>query len=141
MLAEFLGASRYDQQGRRVVVGQRLMQQTGDMFLGWQRTAGIDGVERDFYVRQLRDWKGSVEVDGMLPEGVQLYGEACGWTLARAHARSGDRLAIAGYLGTTDAFDRALVEYAESYADVNERDSAALAAAVASGRLAAQRGL
>jgi uncharacterized protein (DUF2252 family) len=135
------GDGRYGNQGRRVVTGQRLMQQAGDVFLGWQRTTGIDGVERDFYIRQLHDWKGSLTVDGMPPDGMRLYGEVCGWSLARAHARSGDRIAIAGYLGAGQAFDRALVEYAEGYADVTERDHAALSEAVASGRLVARHGL
>jgi uncharacterized protein (DUF2252 family) len=139
--AEFLGDSRYDNQGQRVVAGQRLMQQASDMFLGWQRTTGIDAVERDFYVRQLRDWKGSLAVEEMHPDGMKMHGSICAWTLARAHARSGDRIAIAGYLGSGDAFERALVEYAEDYADCNERDHAALASAASAGRVVAQHGL
>ena len=99
--AEFVGKSRYANQGQRVVAGQRLMQQASDIFLGWQRTTGIDGVERDFYVRQLRDWKGSLEVADLRPEGLTFVGELCAWCLARAHARSGDRIAIAGYLGSS----------------------------------------
>ena len=94
-------------------MGQRLMQAVGDIFLGWQRIAGIDGQQRDFYVRQLRDWKGSVEVEEMRPRGLRIYAELCGWTLARAHARSGDRVAIAGYLGSSAAFDRAMVRFAD----------------------------
>jgi hypothetical protein len=98
-------------------------------------------VTRDFYVRQLKDWKGSFEADGARPEGLALYGRICGWTLARAHARSGDRIAIAAYLGGGDAFDRALATFAELYADQNELDHAALAAAVADGRVEARSGL
>jgi uncharacterized protein (DUF2252 family) len=133
--AEFLGASPYENQGQRVVAGQRLMQQASDIFLGWQRTAGIDGVERDFYFRQLRDWKGSLTIEDLRPEGLQLYGEVCAWCLARAHARSGDRIAIAGYLGSSSAFDEAVADFAEAYADVNAADHGLLAAAVAAGRV------
>jgi uncharacterized protein (DUF2252 family) len=135
--AEFVGKSRYANQGQRVVAGQRLMQQASDIFLGWQRTTGIDGVDRDFYVRQLRDWKGSLEVADLRPDGLRIYGEVCAWCLARAHARSGDRIAIAGYLGSSPAFDHALADFGEAYADLTERDHAALAAAVAAGRVAA----
>jgi hypothetical protein len=108
------------------------------MFLGWQRTTGIDGVERDFYVRQLRDWKGTITVEELRPEGLQIYGELCAWCLARAHARSGNRIAIAGYLGSSGAFERALAEFAESYAEVTEADHGRLAAAAASGRVEAR---
>jgi uncharacterized protein (DUF2252 family) len=135
--AEFVGKSRYANQGQRVVAGQRLMQQASDIFLGWQRTTGIDGVERDFYVRQLRDWKGSLEIADLRPEGLKVYGELCAWCLARAHARSGDRVAIAGYLGSSAAFDHALADFGEAYADLTEGDHGALAAAVAAGRVAA----
>src|SRR4051795_11312837 len=124
--AEFLGPSRYANQGQRVVAGQRLMQQASDIFLGWQRTTGIDGVDRDFYVRQLRDWKGSLEIGDLRPDGLKMYGEVCAWCLARAHARSGDRFAIAGYLGSSPAFDHALADFGEAYADLTERDHAAL---------------
>jgi hypothetical protein len=117
------------------------MQQASDIFLGWQRTTGIDDVERDFYLRQLRDWKGSIEIESLLPKGLNLYGQICAWSLARAHARSGDRIAIAGYLGSSDAFDRAIGDFAEHYADVNERDFAALTDAIESGMVAAQSGL
>jgi uncharacterized protein (DUF2252 family) len=141
VLAEFLRRSAYPNQGQRVVAGQRLMQQASDIFLGWQRFAGIDGVARDFYFRQLRDWKGAITVEALLPEGMQLYAEVCGWSLARAHARSGDRIGIAAYLGKSDAFDRAMVDYAETYADVTEKDHRALADAVAAGRITAQTGL
>jgi uncharacterized protein (DUF2252 family) len=133
--AEYLGASTYENQGQRVVAGQRLMQQASDIFLGWQRTAGIDGVQRDFYFRQLRDWKGSLTIENLRPEGLQLYGEVCAWCLARAHARSGDRIAIAGYLGSSAAFEEAVADFAETYADVNTGDHGLLAAAAASGRV------
>jgi uncharacterized protein (DUF2252 family) len=135
------GPGKYEHQGERVVVGQRLMQAVSDIFLGWYRIEGIDGRDRDFYLRQLRDWKGSVEVEELIPDGMRAYGELCGWTLARAHARSGDRFAIAGYLGGGDAFDSAVVEFAESYADRNERDYHLLRSAVASGHLTARTGL
>jgi uncharacterized protein (DUF2252 family) len=139
VLAPFAGASRHANQGQRVVAGQRLMQASSDIFLGWQRTeAGLDGRARDFYVRQLRDWKFSVDIEAMVPRGMRLYGELCGWTLARAHARSGDRIAIAAYLGGADAFDRAVTEFAGLYADQNERDHGSLRAAVSCGRLAAE---
>ncbi|MGY1660890.1 DUF2252 domain-containing protein [Geodermatophilus sp. SYSU D00705] len=137
--AEFVGRSRYVNQGQRVVAGQRLMQQASDIFLGWQRTAGVDGVERDFYVRQLRDWKGSIEIDDLRPQGLEIYGGLCAWCLARAHARSGDRIAIAGYLGSSAAFDTALADYAEACADVNEDDHRQLAEAAAEGRVQARR--
>ena len=111
------------------------MQASSDIFLGWQRIeAGLDG-QRDFYVRQLRDWKFSLDIEGMLPHGMRMYGELCGWTLARAHARSGDRIAIAAYLGGSDVFDQAITKFAAAYADQNERDHHALVNAVASGRI------
>jgi hypothetical protein len=116
---------------------QRLMQQASDIFLGWQRTAGIDKVERDFYVRQLRDWKGSFEIAELGPEALSIYGELCAWCLARAHARSGDRIAIAGYLGSSPAFENALADFGEAYADLTERDHAQLAGAAADGRVQA----
>ena len=100
------------------------MQAASDIFLGWERVTGPDGVARDFYLRQLRDWKGSWAPEAMIPEVMGVYGEMCGWTLARAHARSGDRIAIASYLGSSDAFDRAIAEFSEAYADQNERDHA-----------------
>ena len=143
VLSRFVGASKYGNQGQRVVAGQRLMQASSDIFLGWQRRvgAGEDGQHRDFYVRQLRDWKFSVDIGAMVPRGMQVYGELCGWTLARAHARSGDRIAIAAYLGGADVFDQAIVEFAALYADQNERDHQALVEAVAAGRLTAQQGI
>jgi uncharacterized protein (DUF2252 family) len=133
--AEFVGPSRYTNQGQRVVAGQRIMQQASDIFLGWQRTTGIDEVERDFYFRQLRDWKGSLTIEDLRPEGLQIYGEVCAWCLARAHARSGDRIAIDGYLGSSPAFEEAVADFAETYADVNAGDHGLLAAAAATGRV------
>jgi uncharacterized protein (DUF2252 family) len=141
VLAEFLGRSGYANQGQRVVSGQRLMQQASDIFLGWQRTAGIDGIQRDFYFRQLRDWKGSIPVEVLLPKGLQYYGELCAWSLARAHARSGDRIAISAYLGSSDTFDRALADFGEFYAALNAQDHRALADAVAAERIKARPGL
>ena len=139
VLSRFVGASKYTNQGQRVVAGQRLMQASSDIFLGWQRIeAGLDGQPRDFYVRQLRDWKFSVEIETMVPAGLRLYGALCGWTLARAHARSGDRIAIAAYLGGSDVFDKAITQFAAAYADQNERDYQSLLDAVASGRIIAE---
>ncbi|MFE9219263.1 DUF2252 domain-containing protein [Streptomyces lavendulae] len=138
VLAEHLGASLYRNQGERVVAGQRLMQATSDIFLGWQRVDGFDGRRRDFYVRQLRDWKGIAMPETMTPPQLEAFGGVCGLTLARAHARSGDRIAIAAYLGGGDAFDRALVTFAEAYADQNEHDHRALLDAVRTGRLPAE---
>jgi uncharacterized protein (DUF2252 family) len=142
VLSRFVGASKYANQGQRVVAGQRLMQAASDIFLGWQHiAAGMDGQPRDFYIRQLRDWKFSVEIGLLRPEGLQLYGALCGWTLARAHARSGDRIAIAAYLGNADVFDRAVTEFAAAYADQNERDYQSLVDAVKSGRITAEHGV
>jgi uncharacterized protein (DUF2252 family) len=140
VLEPLLGASAVANHGQRVVDGQRLMQASSDIFLGWVR-AGIDGATRDFYVRQLRDWKASLELETILPSGLGYYGSACGWTLARAHARSGDRIAIAAYLGTGPNFDHAVAAFASAYADVNEGDHAALRQAVADGRVAAVEGV
>jgi uncharacterized protein (DUF2252 family) len=140
-LEQFVGPSEYDNAGQRVVVGQRLMQAVSDIFLGWVRVKGIDGRTRDFYLRQLRDWKGSAEIEVMIPSGMQAYGELCGWTLARAHARSGDRIAIAAYLGSSSAFDVALGEFAQAYADQNEHDYQALTDAIRSGRVVAETGM
>jgi uncharacterized protein (DUF2252 family) len=141
VLEPFLGRSGYRNQGQRVVEGQRLVQTASDVLLGWHRGAGVDGVPRDFYMRQLWDAKGSFEVEAMVPAGMKLYAELCGWTLAKAHARSGDAIAIAAYLGGSPRFDRAMAAFAESYANQNERDHAALREAVASGRVEATEGL
>ena len=137
----FLGASEYTHHGRRVVEGQRLMQGASDIFLGWDSFRGDDGVTRDFYLRQLWDWKLSVDVDTLAPEALGIYAEVCGWTLARAHARSGDPIAMAAYLGAGDRFDRAMVDFASSYADQNQRDFESLTAAIATGRVKAEQGV
>ena len=135
VLEPFAKRSAYRNQGRRVVEGQRLMQSAGDVLLGWLRTQGPDGVERDFYVRQLWDGKGSALIEEMDEESLAAYGELCGATLAMAHARGGDRTAIAAYLGGGDNFDRAMAQFAERYGDQNERDYEAVIAAIDSGRL------
>ena len=127
VLEEFLGPSEFENHGERVVRGQRLMQATSDIFLGWLHVPeGEGGLPRDFYGRQLKDWKGSAEIEQMIPKGMAQYGKLCGWTLARAHARSGDRIAIAAYLGKGASFDRAIVEFSHAYAEQNERDYKAL---------------
>jgi uncharacterized protein (DUF2252 family) len=142
VLEAFLGPSEFKNHGERVVVGQRVMQATSDIFLGWLHVdAGLDGKPRDFYARQLKDWKGSAEIEQMSPKAMATYGQLCGWTLARAHARSGDRIAIAAYLGNGDSFDRAIVEFSRAYADQNDLDYQQLAAAVKSGRITAQEGV
>jgi uncharacterized protein (DUF2252 family) len=142
VLEEFLGPSEFSNHGERVVVGQRLMQATSDIFLGWLHVdRGLDGKPRDFYGRQLKDWKGSAEIEQMVPKAMATYGKLCGWTLARAHARSGDRIAIAAYLGNGDSFDRAILDFSMAYAERNELDYQQLAAAVKSGRIIAQTGL
>jgi uncharacterized protein (DUF2252 family) len=138
VLEPYAGASRFENHGQRVVEGQRLMQAASDIFLGWCPAVGFDGRQRDFYVRQLWDWKRSVEVERLTPHGLELYARMCGWTLARAHARSGDRIAIGAYLGGGDAFDSAISEFSEAYADQSERDHAALVEAIGSGRIAAE---
>jgi uncharacterized protein (DUF2252 family) len=139
---EFLGRSQFRNHGQRVVTGQRLMQASSDIFLGWVKVdAGFDGKARDFYGRQLRDWKGSVEIDQLRPEGMAIYGRLCGWTLARAHARSGDRIAIASYLGNGNNFDRAVLDFSDAYAEQNELDYKRLSDAVASGKIVAEAGL
>jgi uncharacterized protein (DUF2252 family) len=142
VLEEFLGPSEFSNHGQRVVVGQRLMQAVSDIFLGWLHVdTGLDGKPRDFYVRQLKDWKGSAEVERMDAKGMAAYGKLCGWTLARAHARTGDRIAIAAYLGNSESFDRAILEFSKAYADQNELDYQALNAAVDAGKIKAQTGL
>jgi hypothetical protein len=142
VLEEALGPSEFSNHGERVVIGQRLMQASGDILLGWLRVESpFDGKPRDFYGRQLKDWKGSVEIDELVPEGMGIYGKLCGWTLARAHARSGDRIAIASYLGKGDSFDRAILEFSRAYAEQNERDYKLLAKAADDGRITAETGL
>ena len=134
VLAAYCGRSKYSNQGERAVAGQHLMQAEGDIFLGWTHVTGPDGVDRDYYVRQLKDWKLSLPIEQMIPSGMKVYARMCGWTLARAHARSGDRIALAAYLGGSGKFDQAIADFAETYADQNERDYAALQAAVKDGR-------
>jgi uncharacterized protein (DUF2252 family) len=141
VLEPYLSPSAYAHQGQRVVAGQRLMQAATDIFLGWQRIKGLDGVRRDYYVRQFHDWKGSADVDTMLVPAATLYSRICGATLARAHARWGDRIAIASYIGKGGRFARAMADFSSVYADQNERDYLAFVAAVDSGRLAAQTGV
>jgi len=141
VLERFLGESEYPHHGQRVVAGQRLMQAASDIFLGWQRIKGLDGQTRDYYVRQLHDWKGAADVDSFLVPGAALYARICGATLARAHARWGDRIAIAAYLGKGNVFDRAIAAFSVAYADQNERDYEALVEAVRSGRVAAETGV
>jgi hypothetical protein len=141
VLEDFCGRSEYRNQGERVVAGQRLMQAESDIFLGWTHVAGPDGVERDYYVRQLRDWKFSVPIEMLRPPGMMSYAKLCGWTLARAHARSGDRIALAAYLGGSDKFDQAITDFAETYADQNERDYAEFQRAVKDGVAEAVEGI
>jgi len=142
VLEPLLGKSQFATHGQRVVVGQRLMQAASDSFLGWVHSdETVDGGAHDFYVRQLWDWKTSVDVDTILPRGLTAYATACGWTLARAHARSGDRIAIAAYLGASDRFDRAVAEFAAGYADLNEQDHRDLVEAAADGRVDAVEGV
>jgi uncharacterized protein (DUF2252 family) len=141
VLERFAGKSTYPHHGQRVVAGQRLMQAATDIFLGWQRFKGGDGVTRDYYVRQFHDWKGSADVETMLVPGATLYSRICGATLARAHARWGDRIAIASYLGKGNAFDGAIADFSVAYADQNERDYKTFTAAINSGRLVAQTGV
>jgi uncharacterized protein (DUF2252 family) len=141
VLEPFVGKSEFANHGQRVVEGQRVMQAASDTMLGWIRSPGVDGKERDFYLRQLWDAKGSAVIEAMEPKTMEVYAEVCGWTLARAHARSGDAIAISAYLGSNDAFDRAIASFAEAYADQNERDYAALKAAAESGRIQVESGL
>ncbi len=141
VLSPFVGKSLQKNQGQRVVEGQRLMQAASDIFLGWMRTMGVDGVDHDYYVRQLWDAKGSADPATMLPRGFSIYARVCGWTLARAHARFGDRIAIASYMGKRDVFDNAIADFSAAYADQNERDYQALVDAVNSGRITATQGV
>ena len=141
VLEEYAGASKFKKHGERVVVGQRLMQASSDILLGWLRVDTDTEKQHDYYVRQLKDWKGSAELEQMDPESLAVYGQMCGWTLARAHARSGDRVAIAAYLGSSDTFDQAIAAFAQAYAEQNERDYRALDAAMRSGRIVAETGV
>jgi uncharacterized protein (DUF2252 family) len=136
-----LGASEFANHGQRVVEGQRLMQAASDICLGWERVVGIDHLTRDFYVRQLWDWKASADIDSMAPDGLRVYAQMCGWILARAHARSGDRIALAAYLGSGASFDQAMVRFATAYADQNDRDHQALLDAIGQGRIASESGI
>jgi uncharacterized protein (DUF2252 family) len=141
VLEPYLGASAFENHGERVVRGQRLSQAAIDVFLGWQRSVGLDGAEHDFYIRQLWDWKASIDLSTMGESGLHAYTRACGWSMARAHARSGDRLAIAAYLGAGATFDQAIARFASAYADQNELDHRRLADAVASGEVPAVTGI
>lgn len=140
VLARYLDGPEYPNQAERVVTGQRLMQATSDIFLGWHRGPDADGVPRDFYIRQLRDGKGSAVIDTMSPELMSLYGRLCARVLAQAHARGGDRFAIAGYLGSGDEFDCAMASFAEDYAERSARDHKVLLGAIANGRITASSG-
>jgi len=141
VLAAYAGESEYDHQGERVVVGQQLMQAASDIFLGWQAITAADGARTDYYVRQLRDWKYSLPIEQLNPDVMAAYGGLCGWTLARAHARTGDRGAIAAYLGGSDRFEQAVTDFAVAYANQTVRDHAALAEAVKSGQVPAHTGV
>ena len=141
-LERFLTKSTFGNQGQRVAEGQRLMQAASDVFLGWQRVNdGYDGRSHDYYVRQLWDWKLSANIETMTPQLLSSYAEMCGWTLARAHARSGDAVAISSYLGTGDTFDRAVADFAFTYADQNEADHQTLVDAIAAGTVKAEMGV
>jgi uncharacterized protein (DUF2252 family) len=141
VLEPYLGPSKFENHGERVVRGQRMAQSAIDLFLSWQRSEGLDGKEHDFYVRQLWDWKASVDLSTMTFSGLHAYARACGWSLARAHARSGDRLAVAAYLGAGTSFERSIARFSAAYADQNERDHARLADAVAAGEVPALGGV
>jgi uncharacterized protein (DUF2252 family) len=138
VLEPYLGRSGFANHGQRVVQGQRLVQAASDIFLGWEHVIGYDGQPHDHYIRQLWDWKASANIDTMSPEQFDVYGHICGWTLARAHARSGDRVAIASYLGGSDTFDHALARFACLYAEQNDLDFASLSDAIATGRMTAE---
>jgi uncharacterized protein (DUF2252 family) len=141
VLERYAGKSPYANHGQRVVTGQRLVQAASDILLGWQHVVGVGGVNHDYYMRQLWDWKASADLEAMTPEIMDVYAQMCGWTLARGHARSGDPIAIGAYLGRSDTFDRAMVEFAATYADQNERDHSALVDAITSGRVSAEFGI
>jgi uncharacterized protein (DUF2252 family) len=141
VLERFAGATAYPNYGERVVKGQRLMQAHGDILLGWTSGTGSDGITRDYYLRQLRDWKGSFPIEEMGPSAMAAYGRMCAWTLARAHARTGDRVAIAAYMGSGQVFDRAVAKFAQAYADQTERDHEALVGAIRAGQIPAEMGV
>jgi uncharacterized protein (DUF2252 family) len=141
VLERFLPQSTYTNHGERVVAGQRLMQAATDIFLGWQRINGFDGVGRDFYIRQFQDWKGSLDTENLRPEPASMYSRICGATLARAHVRWGDRIAISAYLGNSDAFDQSIANFAVAYADQNEQDHQSLVGAIRTGRIHAETGV
>ncbi len=141
VLEPHLGASEFDNHGQRVVQGQRISHAASDIFLGWQRSEGLDGKEHDFYVRQLWDWKASADLSTLSESGLHAYTRACGWSLARAHARSGDRLAIAAYMGRSTKFDQAIASFSAAYADQNERDHQRLTDAIAAGEIVAALGV
>ena len=142
VLEPYIGKSRFADHGKRVVEGQRLMQAASDIFLGWENVPiGFDGKPHDYYARQLWDWKLSPDIETMPPKELLIYGEMCGWTLARAHARSGDRVAIGAYLGKNESFDQAVAEFAAAYADQNERDYETLVKAFKAKHVKAQIGV
>jgi hypothetical protein len=141
VLEQWSTKSRFRNHGQRVVEGQRLMQAASDIMLGWDRIEGIDGVAHDYYMRQLWDWKVSAPVETMTPDLMRTYAQICGWTLARAHARSGDATAIGAYLGTGDVFDTAMVSFGDVYAEQNDLDHRALTEAIKSGRMDAATGV
>ena len=138
VLERFLEPTEFEEQGQRVVEGQRLMQATSDIFLGWERVTAadaFDGRDHDYYIRQLWDGKGSAVIESMTPRVMTMYGEMCAWTLARAHARSGDPIAISAYLGNSSRFDKAIAAFSTAYADQNDRDHQAMVDAIESGRI------
>ena len=141
VLEQWTTKSQFGNHGQRVVEGQRLMQAASDIMLGWDRVEGVDGISRDFYMRQLWDWKVSAPVETMTPDTVRIYAQICGWTLARAHARSGDATAIGAYLGSGDVFDQAMVSFADAYAEQNDLDHRALTEAIKSGQMDATTGV
>ena len=141
VLEPHVAKSKFRNHGERVVQGQRITQAASDIFLGWDRVKGVDGVSHDYYFRQLWDWKASADVDAMSPRLLKLYGQMCGWTLARAHARSGDRVAIASYLGASSAFDHAISRFADAYAEQNDLDHRSLTEAIRSGAMTAETGI
>jgi uncharacterized protein (DUF2252 family) len=141
VLEKWSTKSKFGNHGQRVVEGQRLMQAASDIMLGWDRVEGVDGISRDYYMRQLWDWKVSAPVETMTPEVMRTYAQVCGWTLARAHARSGDATAIGAYLGTGDVFDQAMVRFADAYAEQNDLDHRALTEAIKSGQMEATTGV